>query len=126
MVIDFRALNKITVKDRFSLPHTIAGSSATRRPTNTRRPQPKVEGPDSEVPDECRWQTSLSHMTRVATEARSRTAAQWIADRLGDPRESIGPPLEEDSDASSPRRRQSQWQGAIISCCQDMPSSAPT
>ena len=48
--------------------------------------------PDSDVPDEYRWETSLSHMTRMATEGRSRTAAQWIADRLGNPRRKYRPP----------------------------------
>ena len=42
--------------------------------------------PGNDVPDEYRWETSLSHMTRVATEARSQAAAQWIADRLENPR----------------------------------------
>ena len=69
--------------------------------------------PNSDVPDEHRWETSLSHMTRVATEARSRTAAQWIADRLGNPRRKYRPPpLGEGSDASSSEGCQSQWQGA--------------
>ena len=31
--------------------------------------------PECAVPDEYRWETSLSHMTRVATEARSRSTA---------------------------------------------------
>ena len=48
--------------------------------------------PDSDVPDEYRWETSLSHMTRVATEARSRTATQWIADRPGNPQRKYRPP----------------------------------
>ena len=39
--------------------------------------------PDSAVPDEYRWEASLSHMTRVSTEARSRSAAQWIRDHVG-------------------------------------------
>ena len=43
------------------------------------------ERPDSTVPDELRWEASLSHMTRVATEARSRRTRQWISERLGDP-----------------------------------------
>ena len=49
--------------------------------------------PDSAVSDELRWETSLSHMTRVATENRSRRVNQWIADRLGDPRREYRPPL---------------------------------
>ena len=31
------------------------------------------------VPDELRWETSLSHMSRVATENRSRTTGEWIS-----------------------------------------------
>ena len=34
------------------------------------------KSPDGAVPDDYRWETSLSHIARVATEARSRTAAQ--------------------------------------------------
>ena len=59
--------------------------------------------PDSDVPDEHRWETSLSHMTRVATEARSRTAAQWIADRLGNPGESTDPPWERAQTQAPPK-----------------------
>ena len=39
-------------------------------------------GPNSAVPDEYRWETNLSHMTRVATEGRPRMAAQWITDHV--------------------------------------------
>ena len=46
-------------------------------------------GPDSAIADECRWETSLSHMTRVATEARSRSTTQWIT---SDRSEATGPP----------------------------------
>ena len=35
--------------------------------------------PDEEVPEGYREVTSLSHMTRVATEARYRETAEWIA-----------------------------------------------
>lgn len=41
--------------------------------------------PDDAVPDEHRWETSLSHMTRVATEVRSRSAAEWVRGRFGKP-----------------------------------------
>ena len=51
------------------------------------------ERPDSMVLDELRWETSLSHMTRVATEARSRRTKQWILEHLGDPRRKYRPPL---------------------------------
>ena len=49
-------------------------------------------GPASMVPDQYRWETSLSHMSRVATEARSRAAARWMADRFGGPRRNYRPP----------------------------------
>ena len=43
--------------------------------------------PDSlrAVLDELRWETSLSHMTRVATEGQSCRTNQWIAEHLGSP-----------------------------------------
>ena len=41
--------------------------------------------PEGAVPDDYRWETSLTHMTRVATEARTRSTAQWIADHAGTP-----------------------------------------
>ena len=42
--------------------------------------------PGDAVPNDYRWETSLSHMARVVAEARSRMTAQWTADRIGDPR----------------------------------------
>ena len=48
--------------------------------------------PDDAVRDDYRWETSLSHTARVATEALSRTATQGIADRTGDPRRNYRPP----------------------------------
>ena len=47
--------------------------------------------PDSADPDEYRWESSLSHMTRVAAEARSHSAAQWISDHVG-PQRKYRPP----------------------------------
>ena len=47
--------------------------------------------PDSTVADRLRWETSLSHMTQVSTEEWSHTAAQWVAERLGDPRRKYKP-----------------------------------
>ena len=44
------------------------------------------------VPDDHRWETSLSQMTRLATEARARSTAQWITERTGDPRRKYRPP----------------------------------
>ena len=48
--------------------------------------------PRNAVPDDYRWETSPSHMTRVATEARAQSTAQWIAERDGDPRRKYRPP----------------------------------
>ena len=58
--------------------------------------------PDGDIPDEYKWETSLSHMTRVATEGRCRTAAQWIADRLGNPRRKYRPPPWERAQTQAP------------------------
>ena len=41
--------------------------------------------PDDAVPDEYRWETSLSYVTRVAAEACGRAAAEWMGDRFGNP-----------------------------------------
>ena len=35
-----------------------------------------------EVPDEYRWETSLSHMTRAATEARARAIDEWVTSHV--------------------------------------------
>ena len=61
-------------------------------------------GLDSDVLDEYRWDTSLSHMTRVAAEARYRAAAQWIVDRLGNPQRRYRPPSGGGLKRSPPRR----------------------
>ena len=50
--------------------------------TAASRSAPCSNGDDG-VPDELRWEASLSHMTRTATEARSRATAEWIASRVG-------------------------------------------
>ena len=42
--------------------------------------------PEDAVPDGYRWETRLSHMARVTTEAQARSTTQWAADRTGDPR----------------------------------------
>lgn len=44
--------------------------------------------PDSAVPDEYRWDTSLLYIKRVATEARFRSTAQWIRHQI---LRSVGP-----------------------------------
>ena len=42
-----------------------------------------VEGASyNEVLDEYWWETSFAHMTRAATEARSRTTSEWISNRF--------------------------------------------
>ena len=38
---------------------------------------------EEDLPDELRWEASLSHMSRSATEARSRATAGWITDHVG-------------------------------------------
>lgn len=37
--------------------------------------------PDNAVPGAYRWESSLSHMTGLATEARAWATAEWIAER---------------------------------------------
>ena len=51
------------------------------------------------VSDEYRWETSLLHMTRMATEARSRSAASWMRDRFGNPANKCRPPPGEGPEA---------------------------
>lgn len=38
-----------------------------------------AEGRSHDVPDEVRWQASLSHLSKRDTESRARDTAQWIA-----------------------------------------------
>ena len=52
----------------------------------------KQNTPDCAVSNELRWEISLSHMTRIATENRSRKVKVWVADHLGDPRRKCKPP----------------------------------
>ena len=73
--------------------------------------------PDSAVPDELRWGTSLSHMTRAAIEARTQRTSQWIAERLGDPRRKHRPPPGRDSGAGCSDGRPSISPAATISYC---------
>ena len=44
------------------------------------------------APDEYRWETSLSHMSRVATETRSHTTVDGISSRVGPERRYCPPP----------------------------------
>ena len=59
-------------------------SRLTGGQTISRRPTAEGRSPSDMVLDEYRWETSLSRMTRVATEAQSRshTTAQWISDHV--------------------------------------------
>lgn len=52
---------------------------------------PKGEAPDR-VPDEYRWETSLSHMTRVTAEARTRATSEWIVSHMRAERRYSSPP----------------------------------
>ena len=45
-----------------------------------------------DVPDNYRWEISLSHMSRVATETRSRMTKDWMRDRFGNPARKCQPP----------------------------------
>ena len=41
---------------------------------------PAEGGPScDDIPDEYRWETSLPHITRTATEAQSRATAEWVS-----------------------------------------------
>ena len=50
------------------------------------------EGPTEEIPEGYVGETSLSHMTRVATEARSRETAEWISEHVRPERRYSPPP----------------------------------
>ena len=62
-------------------------SQETRRRMSVRRPQQRGEVLIARY----RWETNQSHMARIATEARSRTTAQWISDHVG-PQRKYKPP----------------------------------
>ena len=76
--------------------------------------------PNDMVPDEYRWETSLSRMTRVATEARSRfhMTAQWISDHVI-PNGRTASPGGVALDRSSFAECESWLPAGITSCCQD-------
>ena len=60
----------------------------------------KGKAPSDEVPDEYRWETSLSHMSREASQTRPRATAQWISNHVRPERGYRGPRVET-SDGSS-------------------------
>jgi ribonuclease HI len=41
-----------------------------------------AQGQSQSLPDEIRWEASLSHLTRVITESRSKAKRDWIRDRV--------------------------------------------
>ena len=59
------------------------------------------------VSDELRWEASLSHMTRYATEARPRASAEWITSHVGARR--YRPPRGEASAASIRAAYEKSW-----------------
>ena len=81
--------------------------------------------PSDMVPDEYRWETSLSQMTRAATEARSRfhTTAQGISDHVI-PNGRTASPGGVALDGSSFAERESRLPAGITSCYQDTLLSA--
>ena len=74
-------------RERRSYTLFVGSISAISRIRSDEFTQAAAEGscPDDAVPDEYQWETSLSHMIKVATEARSRSAASWTKDRFGNP-----------------------------------------
>ena len=76
--------------------------------------------PNDMVPDEHRWETSLSRMTRVATEARPRfhMMAQWNSDHVI-PNGRTASPGGVALDRSSFAECESWLPAGITSCCQD-------
>ena len=60
------------------------------------------DAPVEEIPEGYSDETSHSHMTRAATEARSRETVKWISERVrAERRYSPPPPPDEPSAASS-------------------------
>ena len=80
------------VVDQKACLHTVIIVMGKKKADEFAKVAAEGSGPDSTVPNELRWETSLSHMTRVATEGGSRKMAQWIADCVGDPRRMYRPP----------------------------------
>ena len=68
------------------------GVPGNERAGELSRAAAKGSCPDDAVPDEYRWETSLSHMTRVAAEACTRSAAEWMRDRFGNLARGYRPP----------------------------------
>ena len=41
-----------------------------------------ASGLQNSVPDQKRWEASLSHLSRVITESHSKATSQWISDHV--------------------------------------------
>ena len=81
------AITRLLVRDNevaISWVPAQQGIQANERADEIAKTTAEGRGPSDMVPDEFRWETSLSRMTRVATEARSRfhTTTQWISDHV--------------------------------------------
>ena len=50
-----------------------------------------AEGPQHSVEDQLRWEASLSHLSRVTTERRSKATAQWIREHVRPERRNLPP-----------------------------------
>ena len=79
--------NEVTI--RWVLAHQ--GVEGNERADKLARSAAEGGNPDSSVLDEYRWETSLSHMAKAATEAWFRPTAQWVSDHV-DPERKYRPP----------------------------------
>ena len=70
------------------------------------------------MPDEYRWETSLSHMTRTATKARSLATGEWISGHVR-PEQRYRPPPGRGLRRKHPRhtRNSKPFLAATISSC---------
>ena len=78
------------VVDQKACLHTVIIVMGKKKADEFAKVAAEGSGPDSTVPNELRWETSLSHMTRVPTESRSRRMAQRFPTALATPGEIRG------------------------------------
>ena len=64
-------------------------------------------------------------MTRVSTEARSRTTTEWVASNISVGRR-YSPPWGVGSDEISSAEYEKRWLAATTNCCPDTRLSGPT
>ena len=81
-----------------------------------------MSAPRKEISDEYRWETSLSHMTRVSIEVRSRTTAEWITSQVNAGGQ-YKPPPAVGSDATSSADCVRRWLVATTNYCSGMERS---